>query len=294
MEPSSGRYADREVQEGRGAGGRHSLRGGRAVPADLAGARPERPQPRDHGGCAGRGLEARHLADRVGAVMEPFAAGHRVADHRAEERQAARGQPGGTRRNPAGGNRRADRCGERAALSVPARFPEDGAANDGADAGAGKGLRVSKTRLRGRLYAASGSNWTRRSPSETRPPGATATSLILPDIGAVISFSIFMASMTRRMSPSATVSPGLTLTLITRPVIWAVTAPAAAGEVFFAAAFGRGRAPARPLTSTSYSLASTRSLTAPSSGSSGGSWTANGFSLTYTVAMLPCRTMRTA
>src|SRR5438093_10023679 len=75
MEPSSGRYADREVQEGRGAGGRHSLRGGRAVPADLAGARPERPQPRDHGGCAGRGLEARHLADRVGAVVEPFAAG---------------------------------------------------------------------------------------------------------------------------------------------------------------------------------------------------------------------------
>src|SRR5207247_281763 len=127
-----------------------------------------------------------------------------------------------------------------------------------------------------------------------RPPGATATSLILPDIGAVISFSIFMASMTRRMSPSATVSPGLTLTLITRPVIWAVTAPAAAGEVFFAAAFGRGRAPARPLTSTSYSLASTRSLTAPSAGRPEGTWTANGFSLSYTVAMLACRTMRSA
>src|SRR5438034_10435027 len=86
------------------------------------------------------GGQVRQPSERSGTSLENLEAWRRVADYRAEERETARGQPGGARRDASGGDRRANRRGERAALSVPARFSADGAADDGADAGAGEGL----------------------------------------------------------------------------------------------------------------------------------------------------------
>ena len=78
------------------------------------------------------------------------------------------------------------------------------------------------------------------------------TATILPDFGAIISFSIFIASSTQSTSPSFTVSPFLTFTDTMLPGIGASTVVApetgaeaaeACGAAFGAAAgFGAGAA----------------------------------------------------
>ena len=49
----------------------------------------ERAEPRDHGDGAGGGGQARYLADRAGAGVEPVPTGRGGADHRAEERASS-------------------------------------------------------------------------------------------------------------------------------------------------------------------------------------------------------------
>src|SRR5207244_3341989 len=65
------------------------------------------------------------------------------------------------------------------------------------------------------------------SPVATEPPSDTPSSCTRPDLGAVISFSIFIASITAIRSPSSTSAPFLTATLRTVPWIGDTSSPAA-------------------------------------------------------------------
>src|SRR4051812_43042596 len=65
------------------------------------------------------------------------------------------------------------------------------------------------------------------SPVATDPPAETFSSSILPEDGAVISFSIFMASITQMSAPSSTSAPFSTSTLRTVPWIGDTSSPGA-------------------------------------------------------------------
>src|SRR6185503_9029790 len=67
------------------------------------------------------------------------------------------------------------------------------------------------------LHSGDYSTTTSRRPLSTDWPSVTATSLIRPALGAPISFSIFMASITTRPWRAPTSSPGFTRTRRTRP-----------------------------------------------------------------------------
>ena len=55
------------------------------------------------------------------------------------------------------------------------------------------------------------------SPVATEPPSDTLSSSTVPELGAVISFSIFIASITQMSAPSATSAPFSTATFSTVP-----------------------------------------------------------------------------
>lgn len=83
------------------------------------------------------------------------------------------------------------------------------------------------------------------SPEFTDAPFAALICTTLPSHGAMISFSIFIASKIQRTSPFDTVSPSETLMSSTVPGIGAVTVlpPAGTGAAAFGAAgFGAGAA----------------------------------------------------
>src|SRR3954469_2590865 len=65
------------------------------------------------------------------------------------------------------------------------------------------------------------------SPVATEPPADTFSSSILPEDGAVISFSIFMASITQMSAPSSTSAPFSTSTFRTVPWIGDTSSPGA-------------------------------------------------------------------
>ena len=77
---------------------------------------------------------------------------------------------------------------------------------------------------------------------ETEAPCDTFTDAIVQSAGEVMSFSIFIASNTRKTSPFFTASPALTLILTIVPGIGAVTvfAPADGAEGAAAGAGGTG------------------------------------------------------
>ena len=79
---------------------------------------------------------------------------------------------------------------------------------------------------------------TSASPVFTEAPWVVFTATILPSDGAMISFSIFIASRIHTTSPALTVSPTFTLIETTVPGIGAliVVAPAGAGVAAGAAA----------------------------------------------------------
>src|SRR4051794_8311783 len=65
------------------------------------------------------------------------------------------------------------------------------------------------------------------SPVATEPPSETPSSSTVPALGAVISFSIFMASITQMRAPSSTSAPFSTATLRTVPWIGETSSPGA-------------------------------------------------------------------
>ena len=65
------------------------------------------------------------------------------------------------------------------------------------------------------------------SPVATEPPSVTESASTVPDDGAVISFSIFMASITQMSAPSSTAAPFSTATLSTVPWIGEMSSPGA-------------------------------------------------------------------
>jgi len=70
----------------------------------------------------------------------------------------------------------------------------------------------------------------RTSPAATVAPSTIGTSLTLPDLGAMIAFSIFMLSRTSKASPAWTLSPTLHLIDSTLPGSGARIAPATASS----------------------------------------------------------------
>ena len=109
------------------------------------------------------------------------------------------------------------------------------------------------------------------SPLETAAPTSTFSEVTLPERWAVISFSIFIASITQIRSPSATSAPCSTLTLKTVP--WSGEASASLeapapppalrsrfGGFLPPAAGAAPPAPASPITLTSKSLPETSTL----------------------------------
>ena len=80
----------------------------------------------------------------------------------------------------------------------------------------------------------------RTSPFSTVWPAVTLTSITLPALGDLISFSIFIASTISTPCSASTSSPGFTSTLTTRPGIIALSSHAAA---YCAAGAGAHRAP---------------------------------------------------
>ncbi len=108
------------------------------------------------------------------------------------------------------------------------------------------------------------------SPLETAAPSETLSAVSLPERWAVISFSIFIASITQIRSPSSTLAPCSTATLRTVP--WSgegsASLEAPATPAALRSRFG-GRlpppaaaapAPASPITLTSKSLPETSTL----------------------------------
>lgn len=80
------------------------------------------------------------------------------------------------------------------------------------------GVREGVLEYRGGREPYSGASMTAsRAPIRTACPGVTSTAFTIPACGAVISFSIFMASITQMSAPDATVSPGWTVTESTVP-----------------------------------------------------------------------------
>ena len=65
------------------------------------------------------------------------------------------------------------------------------------------------------------------SPVAIEPPSETLRTSIVPDDGAVISFSIFMASTTHMSAPCSTCAPFSTTTLSTVPWIGETSSPGA-------------------------------------------------------------------
>ena len=83
------------------------------------------------------------------------------------------------------------------------------------------------------------------SPLETEAPSAIGSSAILPALWAVISFSIFIASMMQTSAPSSTFAPFSTSTLKTLPCSGEVQLVAAAAAAAAGARARAGRRPAR-------------------------------------------------
>src|SRR5262249_8175399 len=86
----------------------------------------------------------------------------------------------------------------------------------------------------------------RTSPVPTESPALTRISCAVPDVSALIWFSIFIASSTTSASPVGTVAPTSTRTFTMVPCIGAVTVPLPAPpppDPPVTAGFGRGRAP---------------------------------------------------
>src|SRR5450631_2441396 len=100
---------------------------------------------------------------------------------------------------------------------------------------------------------------TRTSPVPTVSPVVTRISLTVPDLSALMWFSIFIASSTTRAWPLSTVSPIATITFTIVPCMGAVTLPPSAFPADEERAAARGRA--RTAATGAAAVSSTQTLT---------------------------------